>query len=270
MASREGRRRTTRAPGIWRGTGARKSEHAPHGVQGRSLPSARLVSALIVVSLVGLLVLFFSASAFYVQDRRSIAVGGLQYLSVQEVFDLSQIDHIHVFWIDPEQVRQSILRSTTVADAQVEVGWPPQMVRIVIEERQPALVWEQAGVATWIDLRGRVMLLREERSDLLRVVADDSVEGPLGPNVQVDPDIVGGALQLHSLFPDIGVMRYDPEYGLGFNASQGWEAWFGTGTDMPNKAVVYDALVQNLLSRNIQVSSINVANTNAPFYVGGS
>lgn len=270
MASREGRRRTSRAPGIWRGTAAKRTEHAPHGVQGRSLPSARLVSGLIVLSLLGVLLLFFSAGAFYVQDIRSIAVGGLEYLTVQEVFELSQVDDVHIFWIDPAQVRESILRSSTVADVDVEVGWPPEMLRISVQERQPALVWEQAGVPTWIDLRGRVMVLREERPDLMRIVADNAVEGPLGPNVQLDPDIVGGALQLHSLFPDLQLLRYHPEYGLGYADSHGWEAWFGTGTDMPNKAVVYEALVKNLLSRNIQVSAINVANTHAPFYLGRS
>jgi hypothetical protein len=189
---------------------------------------------------------------------------------VQEVFELSQVEAVHIFWIDPAQVRESILRSSTVADARVEVGWPPDILRISVQERQPALVWDQAGVPTWIDLRGRVMLLREDRPDLLRIVADNALEGPLGPNVQLDPDIVGGALQLRSLFPELQLLRYHPEYGLGYADSRGWEAWFGTGTDMPNKVVVYESLVENLLSRNIQVSAVNVANTHAPFYVGRS
>jgi hypothetical protein len=199
-------------------------------------------------------------------------VGGLQYLTVDEVFALADIADIHIFWVDPAQVEQAILRSPTVADVEVQVAWPPNMIRVSLQERQPALVWEQAGVPTWIDLQGRVMQLREDRPDLMRIVADVGVEGPLGPNVQLDADAVAGALQLRSLFPNIDLLRYHPDKGLGYADDRGWEVWFGTGTDMPNKVVVYEALVENLVSRNIQPGEINVANTHAPFYVvnGGS
>src|SRR5690606_31042159 len=126
---------------------------------------------------------------------------------------LTDIADMHIFWVDPDQVRESVLRSPTIADAQIEVGWPPQMVKIIIEERQPALVWEQAGAATWIDVQGRVMLLREDRPELLRIQSVDDVEGPLGQNVQVDVDVVSGALQLRTIFPQLAVLSYHAEKG---------------------------------------------------------
>jgi hypothetical protein len=264
MVSREGRRRSNRSPGIWRGplrTGERPT--VEHGVRDRSFIGSRLISGLIVIGLVGVLFVFFSADAFYVH---SIAVGGLQYLTVEEVFALTEIADMHVFWVDPAQVRESILRSPTVADAQVTVEWPPQMVKVVIEERQPALVWEQSGVSTWIDLQGRVMLLREDRPDLIRVVTENQVDGPLGPNVQLDSDIVSGSLQLRSLYPEIAVLRYHPEKGLGYTDGRGWDVWFGTGTDMPEKLIVYQAIIENLLARGIQPGEISIANRHAPFY----
>jgi cell division septal protein FtsQ len=267
MVLREGRRRSSRAPGIWRGSLAvEKRAQRPtvqHGARGRSLLGWRIFSALIVLGLIGVLFVFFSADAFYVH---SIAVGGLQYLSKEEVFALTDIADMHIFWVDPEQVRQSILRSPSVADAEIQVGWPPNMVRIRIEERQPALIWEQAGQPVWIDLQGRVMLLREERSNLLQIVADNAQDGPLGPNVQLDADVVAGALQLRSLFPEITRLRYHSEKGLGYADGRGWDAWLGIGTDMPAKILVYEALVGNLLSRGIQPGEINVANRHAPYY----
>jgi hypothetical protein len=223
----------------------------------------RLISGLIIVSLVGVLAVFFTADAFYVH---SIAVGGLQYLTKEEVFALTDIADTHVFWVDPSQVRESILRSPTVADAQVTVEWPPQMVKVIIEERQPALIWEQSGVATWIDLQGRVMRLREERPDLLRIVMENQTDGPLGPNTQLATGVVGGALQLRSLYPDIPVLRYHAEKGLGYADGRGWNVWFGTGTDMPEKFIVYEALADNLLARGVQPGEINVANRHAPVY----
>lgn len=233
-----------------------------HGARGSQLAGARLVSGLLVVGLLAVLAMFIGSDAFYVH---SVAVSGLQYLSKEEVFALTDIANMHVFWVDPAQVRAGILRSPTVADAEVQIGWPPLMVRITVQERQPALVWEQAGVATWVDVQGRVMVMREDRPDLMRVV-DVVTEGPLGPDVRVDVAAVAGALQLKSMYPNIERMLYHPDWGLGYQDGRGWEAWFGTGTDMPEKIVVYNAIVGNLLARGKQPALLNVANPDAPFY----
>lgn len=221
------------------------------------------MSLLIVVSLSAVLVLFFSSDAFYIH---SVAVGGLHYMTKEEVFALTDIANVQVFWIDPEQVRQSVLRSPTVADVKVYIGWPPNMVQLVIEEREPALVWEQAGVANWIDLQGRVMKQREDRPDLLQVSADNSIEGPLSPNERLSPDIVNGALQLHTLMPNVKILRYNPDGGLGFKDPAGWDAWFGEGTDMAEKILIYKALIANLQGRGIQPGEVNVSNADAPYY----
>lgn len=259
-------KRDTRTPAIWRGPLTPRTEiegpAIPHGSEGRMYVSWRLFSALIVVSLAVVLFLFFAADAFYV---RSVAVGGLRYLTKEEVFALSDVANMHVFWVDPEQVRANILRSPTIADAVVHVGWPPQMISIVIQEREPAVVWDQAGVAAWIDLQGRVMRQWEDRADLVRVSAE-MADGPISPEIRIDPEVVNGALQLHDLRPDLIVLRYHPIHGLGFSDERGWDAWFGTGTDMPERILIYNAMVENLTSRGIQPSEINVVNPDKPFY----
>jgi hypothetical protein len=217
---------------------------------------------MIVLSLSGLMFLFFSADFFFVH---SISVGGLRYMTKEEVFALAEIANLHIFWVDPQQVRANVLRSPTIADADVQVGWPPQMVTILVEEREPVLVWEQSGIATWIDIQGRVMRQREDRPELLRITSDVN-DGPLGQNIQVDIGIISGALQLKTLYPNITVLRYDPGKGLGYQDGRGWLAWFGSGTDMSDKLQVYNQLVDNLLSRGIQPREINLVSLNAPFY----
>jgi cell division septal protein FtsQ len=265
--SREERRSSGRLPGIWRGPlTADEPIQAPeqaHGGTGRVFVSWRIFSALIVVALMTVMFVFFGSDYFYVH---SVGVGGLHYLTKEEVFSLSGIANMHIFWVDPAAVRTALLRSPTIADATVNVTWPPNMVQIVIQEREPALVWEQAGVATWIDLQGRVMRQREDRPDLLRVSADGADLGPLGPQDSVDEDAVSGALQLRTLFPDISVLRYNAEKGLGYVDQKGWDAWFGVGTDMPERILIYNAIVADLQSRGIQPSEVNVENPDAPFY----
>lgn len=256
-------RRSARTPAIWRGRMSPEVERAPvqHGVRGRFSIPWRLLSGLIVLSLLMVLALFFTSDAFYV---RSIAVGGLRYMTSNEIFSLTNVTNMHVFWVDPDQVRADIMRSSTVADADVRVGWPPNMVQIVITEREPALVWEQSSTATWIDLQGRVMRQRENRPDLLRVAVDSAVTGPVGASV--DADIVSGAVQLQTLLPGVNLLRYHPDKGLGYNDHRGWEAWLGTGTDMPEKVLVYNSIVSSLQVRGIVPSEINVANPDAPYY----
>lgn len=268
MATRSRARRTrepAREPAIWRGALTSTHEIERPAVaqvsRGRSFASWRLVSGLIVVSLAIVLVIFFSSDAFFVH---SISVGGLETMTDSEIFTLSGIANMHVFWVDPVEVRRRLLESPTISDAQVTVAWNQPMVSISILERAPALAWEQSGVMVWIDLQGRVMRQRSNRTDLLRVQADPIMEGPATSSI--DPEVVNGALQLHQLLPELQVLRYHPDKGLGYVAGSGWEVWLGTGTDMPEKVLIYNAIVSNLQSRGILPGEINVTDPDAPFY----
>ena len=69
-----------------------------------------------------ILLLFFSSEVFYV---RSIQVRGNNHISSEEVFAFSDIADYHMFWLDPERIRRSVLRSSSIADISVELGWPP-------------------------------------------------------------------------------------------------------------------------------------------------
>ena len=223
--------------------------------------SARMLSGAILFSLIVVLFLFFQSDAFYVHR---IEVGGLSHVTAEEVFTLSGVANLHIFWVDPEVVREAILQSPSIADAEVRVGWPPHLVQIEVQEREPALIWEQAGVRTWIDVRGRVMLQRSDE-DLLRVVVED-VDTPVGPNIIIPQDVVDGALQLHTLFPEIEVLIYDPVEGLGYQDVRGWRVWFGSGTNMAAKLNVYNAIVADLEARGIQPEYIDVGDVDAPYY----
>jgi len=267
--TKEQRRRRERTPAVYRGDSARDrretatSERVAHGARRGISFSWRVVSGLVAVAMIALLGLFFAADPFYVQ---TIAVGGLQTLSKEEIFGLSGIAGYHVFWVDPATVEANLEASPTISEAQVRLGWQPQMVQVVIQEREPALTWEQGGAAVWVDLQGRVMTQREDRPGLVRVTYEGLADSALGPNDEIPPDVVQGALQLHSLLPERDVLRYSRAYGLGFRADGGWDVWFGTGTDMPDKVLVYNALVADLQARGIELRVVSVADPDAVYY----
>ncbi len=264
---RNRRRRSERSPGVLRRTSPNEiieRQTQEQQERGEGFTRWRALSALTVLVFSGVLFLVFTTDLFYV---RSIQARGLGYLTTEEVFGFADVANFHLFWLDPDQVRENVLRSSSVADASVELGWPPNMVSIEIEERQPAMIWSESGNTMWVDLQGRMMPARVEVSNLIRVnVSIGAFDEPLTDGQQLDNDIVFGALQMQEILPENTILNYDPINGLGWTDSNGWQVWMGAGRGMSEKFKIYQTLVQDLIARGIQPGEINIANPNAPFY----
>ncbi len=264
---RNRRRRSERSPGVLRRTSPQSIEERQsleHSERGEGFTRWRAISALIVMVFGSVLVLIFTTDLFYV---RSIHVRGLEYLTTEEVFAFADVANFHLFWLDSDAVRDNILRSPSVADASVTLGWPPDMVNIQIEERQPAVIWSESSVDMWVDLQGRMMTARSDLPDLMRINASlGAFDEPLTDGRYLDDDIVFGALQIQELLPEIVSLSYDPIYGLGWIDSNGWQVWMGSGTGMGEKIKIYNAQMQSLIARGIQPGIINVANPDGPYY----
>jgi hypothetical protein len=234
-----------------------------HGTSRHRPFPTRLLSGAIALAMVVLLLLFALSDAFYVQ---SVAVTGLETLTKEEVFAFADVADLHVFWVDAAVVRENLLRSPSIADASVRLGWPPRPLVIEIDEREPVVLWEQGGVSIWLDVRGRAMAQREARDSLIRVVAEQgSVEDTIGDGGTIDPGIVQGAIQLRDLM-GISTLRYDNVHGLGYKNESGWDVWFGVGVDMPDKVLIYQAIADSLRARGIQPGVVHVGNADAPYY----
>lgn len=263
IRSRERRRnKSERAPGILRDAAIAPAETTAvqHGERGFQI-NWRIFSGLIVAVMLVVLVIFFVTDAFYVH---SISVAGLRYLGKEEIYRWANIANSHLFWVNEANVRAAIMQSPAVADAQVSVGFPPDMIRITVTEREPALIWDQANVPVWLDVSGRVLMIPpEEREDLLRVVVEN-VDEPVTPQTRINAEVVTGALLLRELLPGTNTLRYHPAYGLGFHDAGGWDAWFGSGLDMPIKILVYKEIVKSQQG-NPLLREINVVNPDAPF-----
>ena len=214
------------------------------------------------------LALFFASDLFYV---RSIAARGNEFLSREEIFAFADIADTHMFWLDPEQIRRNVMRSASIADASVELGWPPHLITVLAQERQPAIVWTEAGVETWIDIQGRVMPARAAMPGVLRVnVAVDAfgVPGEQTDLSLLDRDMALGALRLGEFLPAGEALDYDPIKGLGWTNERGWQIWMGMddSAGMSRKLRQYQAYAANLNSRGIEIAELNIANPAAPYY----
>lgn len=193
----------------------------------------------------------------------SIAVGGQSYIPREEIFKDSGLVNKHLFWVDPSEVEARLEESSAIADAEVYIGWPPNMISIVITEREPALVWQQDNIRLWVDVNGTIMFQREARSDLLLIKNTDT-SYIFDPSQPLDRNIIAGALQLHSMYPNIESLTYDRLKGLGYEDGRNWIVWFGVGTNMEIKAKVYDTIIR--VNNGVAFREIDVSDPDHPYF----
>jgi hypothetical protein len=225
-----------------------------------------LSSAVIFVLFSAILLLVFSNDVFYV---RSIQVRGNDYVTREEIFAFSNIADYHMFWLDPERIRQSVLRSPSIADVAIELGWPPNLIKIIVQERQPAIVWSDAGAETWLDIQGRVMRAHAEMPNLLHInLVSSDYDSPKPRPEDFTGDMVLGALKLQEILPEGEHLSFHPLHGLGWTNELGWQIWMGSDSAavMSEKIKLYNVLLENYNRRAIPVAELNIANPDAPFY----
>ena len=192
------RRQPNRAPGVLHRAAPGAVPKLSSAVRRERRPVVsrwRLISGVLLVLFGLTLAVFFTSDVFYV---RAIQVRGNDFITREEVFAYSELANYHMFWLDPAAIRRNMLRAASVADVSVEVGWPPNLVTLLVQERQPAVVWSNGGQETWIDVQGRAMPARAEMPGLLHVnVVRDGSRSRAAHNRATDDftaDMVLGAL----------------------------------------------------------------------------
>jgi len=224
--------------------------------------SWRMASVSLVIVLSAVLFHLLSSPRYFV---KSINLSGAQYISGEELYKASGVDNLNIFWLDPVEIQKNIAAVPGIKEAVVEVRWPNQ-VFIAVSENKPVLAWSQAGQTMWVDEDGIVFPARNDTlQGLVPIVVDDATYA-LTPESRIPTDAIEGALQLKQLRNNIELLHYDAVNGLSYQDGRNWRGYFGTGTNMDTKLKVYETLISNLLSRNIQPSQVNVVNPDAPYY----
>lgn len=239
----------------------------------RLVLSPRWISLFLLVATIASLALIGLDEAFYLT---LIPVEGVVSIPPEEIVGVSGLAGAHTFSIDPEQAANSITDIPGVISSTVTMRWPNQ-VHIRILEDTPIAVWEQAGQQYWINGTGQILPARLAVSGLLHIVllgsepsttdvgADDLIE-ETETLVFVPDEVLAGALQLRELRPTLDTVYYQPSGGLNFEDGRGWQAFFGSGTDMTQKLVVYEAIAEDLLARGLTPTEISVASQEKPYY----
>lgn len=252
----------------------------------RLILSSRWVSLLLVALCAAAFALIGLDDDFYIT---LVPVEGVASIPPGEVVQASGLGGTHIFAAEPQLAAMMVDELPGVISATVALEWPNHAT-ISIREDSPVAVWEQAGQTFWVNKNGELVPARIDIPGLLHIVAempiataaaeesvpdrqatddDELAEDTASKPVLFVPEpVLEGALLLKELRPNIDSLYYDPGAGLSYQDGRGWRAYFGTGTDMAQKLVVYETLVESLVADGITPQYVSVQNQEKPFYLG--
>ncbi|MBK8902962.1 MAG: FtsQ-type POTRA domain-containing protein [Anaerolineaceae bacterium] len=223
----------------------------------------------------------------------AIPVEGVISVPATEVVQASNLAGSHIFAADPGTAAQQIMDNVPgIISATVTLNWPNQ-VQINVTEDSPIAIWVEGSNQFWVTRTGRLIPARSSSLGLLMIQSE--VEGvgvatavPATPtaadetedteaeaeiesitaNMRFLPrEVLAGALQLKQLRPNIDRLFYRPSSGLSYQDGRGWRVFFGTGTDMSQKLVVYETIVEELLAQGLTPQYVSVSNQEKPYYL---
>jgi hypothetical protein len=242
----------------------------------------------------GLLAISIYAMTLIGLDERfyltAIPVEGVISVPATEVVQASSLAGSHVFAADPGAAAQQIMDHVPgIISATVTLGWPNR-VQINVTEDSPIAIWVEGSNQFWVTQNGRLIPARSQSLGLLMIqsevetaskvmsetaetetseeTGEELVDETSSPHTRFVPhDVLAGALQLKQLRPSIDRLFYRPSSGLSFQDGRGWRVFFGTGTDMPQKLVVYETIVDELLAQGLTPQYVSVSNQEKPYYL---
>jgi cell division septal protein FtsQ len=226
----------------------------------RILLSARWLSASLLAITLFALFLIGEDDSFYLS---SVPVEGISAISAREIVEASGLGGAHIFAANPTEAATNITEVPGIISATVTLHWPNQVL-IQVREDTPVVVWEQTGQLYWINAQGRLGPSRRDAPELLHIYSEQTEE----PDelTFVSQEVLDGALQLVALRPNIDKLYYRPWGGLSYQDGRGWRGYFGAGSDMAQKLVVYETIVADLVERGVTPEYISVSNQAKPFY----
>lgn len=253
-------------------------------------PGWRILSGMVFAVLLGTLIFILSSDMFKVSAAQ---LNGLERLSAADVEAALNLNSKLIFAVDPAAVRTSLTRNfPELFDISIRVGLPGY-VSIQAAERAPILAWKQKDQVFWIDAQGFTFAARGEALPLVTVQSSDappeyplpadqgaSADGnaktsqlpqpelrTLYSGARVDLNVVAAALTLNPYVPEKHILTYDKEHGLGWKDPRGWAVYFGyTLEDIEMKLVMYKAVVQQLVDKNITPNLVSIENIDTPYY----
>jgi cell division protein FtsQ len=188
----------------------------------------------------------------YVED---VQFENLTYLNADDLYRFSRLNGWNIFWLRPQEIRETLLKHAYVADVQVEVRLPTR-VTITVQEVRPLALWVTNAGSFWLLERGDALLAQGNAEISAPQIIDNLQEAKTpGNQMAVDTQVLTSALALIERLPELGNrVRYNHGIGLNFPLPQAgaWVYW-GDGHNV-------EAKLQNLtVARRLLAEGVTTA-----------
>jgi len=221
---------------------------------------SRLAAALLLMFAGWVIYAIFNSSNFYVYG---IEVRGTTTVTYEEVYSISGLEGLSVFWVDPAAIARQVETLSNVKSAHVKVRLPARVI-VTVEERTPVILWQTGDAQWWVDAEGIILPPRAHLSDALTIIDADAK--PVSPGQALDLSVIQTAQSLRQLLPELPVMNYSRATGISFTTGEGWPVYLGDGQDMDAKLTILVNLRKDLMARGITPECIDVRFIERPFY----
>ncbi|MFN3929964.1 MAG: hypothetical protein ACK4OK_10065 [Thermoflexus sp.] len=195
--------------------------------------------------------------AFYTR----LDIAGIRALPPEALAAASGIDGLHIFWVDPEEAAAAVRRRfPNLTSAEVRCRWPAFCTLFVVEGQAP-WEWVSGDLRFILDEEGRAV--EGEFAMAQRRLEVDGLP-PLTPGQQVDPRLWKRMQELGQAFPEIVVFRYEVGRGFSFVDPYGWSVLLGEFGSMSERAIVWRALRDILVTRGQRPTYLDLRVPEAP------
>jgi cell division septal protein FtsQ len=231
----------------------------------------RMMSFLIVVALSAFLYHLWSSPQYHVQATQ---IKGLQRISTQDVNAVLNVNGESIFSVSAGELRKRLKQAfPEFSSVDVSVSLPGE-VAVQVEERQPILVWRQEGRTTLVDANGVSFPMRDQNTPLPPVTVDAHGSPPvqdveLNDNAMeqfMPVEMVSAILSMSAQAPKNTPIMFDPQRGLGWKDTQGWEVYFGDMSNMDMKLRLYKSILSKLDDEDVMPALISVEHVHLPYY----
>ncbi len=195
----------------------------------------------------------------------STQIGSVQRVTPQQVYEASGIEGRSIFLVRPDSIAAAVSRLDGVAEAQVHVRLPNQVL-IDVQERAPLVAWQasQGGtvMTTWLTADGEVVPQTGQVPPLTLHDQTDELPDAESPRTSM---LLKNLAALHDARPDIAEAIYGKSEGLSFRTPEGWDVWLGDGDQLADKLALLAVASQEIskLGGQAQVIDLRYSNERA-------
>jgi cell division septal protein FtsQ len=227
------------------------------------LSKPRVIAAALLVGLIAVAAWLGLDERFYVTK---ISVIGATRTPPLEVANNSGLAGTHIFWANAAEAEARLLRSTPALKSARVTCQLPAHCSIQVVERTPLIAWQSGQAVTWVDADGATFEAGAAQPDWNLITIEAAQGMAVIAGRPADPKVLAAVLSVTQALPDVRRYRYGGAHGLEFDDERGFPVYLGLADDMSDRVMIWQALRENLIARNVQPKFVDVRYPLAPFY----